>query len=93
MANTNVKVMDPKYAAVNGSRGPERRCWIYAMGPIKTAQDAKNSKEPIDHLEGRKRVSGFYLLRMRAKLKHDCRQQKHPTKRQQRFDARALAGW
>lgn len=53
MAKTRVIVMDPKYAAVNGSRGPEIRCCAYTRGPIKTAQDAKNSIEPIDHLKQR----------------------------------------
>ncbi len=51
MANTRVSVIDPKYAAVNGSRGPEIRCCAYCIGPIKTAQEAKNSIEPMDHLE------------------------------------------
>ena len=53
MANTSVMVMDPKYAAVKGSRGPEMRCCAYTSGPIKTAQEAKNRIEPMDHLERR----------------------------------------
>ncbi len=51
MAKTRVIVMDPKYAAVKGSRGPEIRCCAYTSGPIKTAHDTKNSMEPKDHLE------------------------------------------
>lgn len=38
-----------KYAAVKGSRGPERRCWAYWIGPIRTAHEAKNNTEPMDH--------------------------------------------
>lgn len=51
MAKNSVSPMEVKYAAVKGSRGPERRCRAYWMGPIKTAQDAKNNTEPMDHLE------------------------------------------
>ena len=42
--------MEPKYAAVNGRRGPEVRCFAYAQGPIKTAQDARKKIEPNVHL-------------------------------------------
>lgn len=59
MAKTRVIVMDPKYAAVKGSRGPEIRCCAYTSGPIKTAHDAKNSIEPMDHLDLPKRISIF----------------------------------
>ncbi len=51
MAKNNVSPMEPKYAAVNGSRGVEMRCWAYVTGPIRTAQDAKNSTEPMVHLD------------------------------------------
>lgn len=50
MAKSNVNAIEPKYAAVNGSRGPESRCWAYCTGPIKMAHEAKNSTDPIDHL-------------------------------------------
>lgn len=50
MAKNSVSPMDVKYAAVKGSRGPERRCCAYWIGPIKMAQDAKNNTEPMDHL-------------------------------------------
>ncbi len=49
-AKNNVSPMEPKYAAVKGSRGVDMRCWAYVIGPIKTAHDAKNSTEPIVHL-------------------------------------------
>lgn len=52
MAENNVIPIEPKYAAVKGSRGSERRCLMYTTGPIRTAHDAKNSTEPIDHLQG-----------------------------------------
>ena len=50
MAKNNVNPIEPKYAAVNGSRGVEMRCWAYVTGPINTAHDAKNSTEPMVHL-------------------------------------------
>lgn len=37
--------------AVKGSRGPETRCFVYVMGPIRIAHEAKNSTEPNVHLE------------------------------------------
>lgn len=56
-AKYSVSAIDPKYAAVNGSRGPENRCLAYWMGPMRTAHDARNSAEPTDHLNSRKKVS------------------------------------
>lgn len=50
MAENNVIPIEPKYAAVKGSRASERRCLMYTTGPIMTAHDAKKSTEPIDHL-------------------------------------------
>lgn len=50
MAKNSVSPTDVKYAAVKGSRGPERRCCAYWTGPIKMAHDAKNKIEPMDHL-------------------------------------------
>ena len=49
-AKYNVKAIEPKYAAVKGSRGPETRCFAYVIGPISTAHEAKNRTEPMDHL-------------------------------------------
>jgi len=45
-----VRPMEPKYVAVKGSRGVEVRCCTYVHGPIKKAHDARNSKDPNDHL-------------------------------------------
>lgn len=42
--------MEPKYAPVKGSLGPENRCWTYAVGPITAANDARNSADPRVHL-------------------------------------------
>ena len=50
MAKNSVNPIDPKYAAVNGNRGPEIRCFAYVTGPMRTAQEAKNSRDPKDHL-------------------------------------------
>lgn len=50
MAENRVIPIDPKYTAVNGSRGSEIRCLMYTTGPIMTAQEARKSTEPIDHL-------------------------------------------
>lgn len=52
IAKNKVDPIEPKYAAVKGSRGPEIRCLAYVTGPINTAQEAKNSKDPNDHLGG-----------------------------------------
>lgn len=50
----SVSVMVPKYAAVNGSLGPERRCVAYAMGPWRMAQDARKSTDPtVQLIKGR----------------------------------------
>lgn len=62
----SVRAIDPKYAPVKGNREPESRCcterlsdrWMlvddiaipYAIGPIMTAQEARNSTDPIVHL-------------------------------------------
>lgn len=50
MAKNKVKPIEPKYAAVKGSLGPEIRCLAYVTGPIKTAHEAKKSTDPKDHL-------------------------------------------
>lgn len=50
IAKKRVNPMDPKYAAVKGSRGAEIRWWTYVTGPMRTAHDAKNRAEPMDHL-------------------------------------------
>ena len=50
IAKNKVSAMEPKYAAVKGSRGPEIRCLAYVTGPINTAHEAKNSTDPKDHL-------------------------------------------
>lgn len=42
--------MEVKYAAVNGSRGPDVRCLAYGTGPMRTAQEARKRAEPDDHL-------------------------------------------
>ena len=47
-----MSAIDPKYAAVKGSRGVDIRCWMYAVGPIMAAHEAKNKAEPRDHLYG-----------------------------------------
>ncbi len=43
-------MIDPKYTAVKGSRGPDIRCAAYDLGPQRNAQEHKKSKEPTDHL-------------------------------------------
>ena len=50
MAKKSVSPIDPKYAAVKGNRGPEIRCLAYVTGPMRTAHEAKNSRDPNDHL-------------------------------------------
>lgn len=50
MEKYSVSVMVPKYAAVNGSLGPEKRCVAYAMGPWRMAQDARKSTDPTVQL-------------------------------------------
>ena len=50
IAKYSVKAIDPRYMAVNGSRGPDVRCFAYVTGPSMTAHDAKKRREPIDHL-------------------------------------------
>ena len=49
-AEYNVSAIDPKYTPVKGNRGPDIRCLAYVIGPIKTAQEARNKTEPKDHL-------------------------------------------
>lgn len=51
MAKNSVSPIEVKYVAVKGSRGPERRCCAYCIGPIKIAHEAKNNTEPMDHLQ------------------------------------------
>lgn len=41
--------MLPKYAAVNGNRGPEIRCCTYWMGPSITAHETRKRADPIVH--------------------------------------------
>jgi hypothetical protein len=43
--------IDPKYVAVNGSRGPEIKCVAYWYGPMRKAQEEMKSNEPTDHLK------------------------------------------
>lgn len=50
MEKYSVKAIEPKYAAVKGSRGPESKCWTYWTGPMRTANDARKSTDPTDHL-------------------------------------------
>ncbi len=50
IAKNRVSAMEVKYAAVKGNRGPAKRCFRYVNGPIRTAHDAKNKTEPMDHL-------------------------------------------
>jgi hypothetical protein len=45
-----VRARDPKYAAVNGRRGVDIRCFAYAMGPVMAAHEDKNKIEPKVHL-------------------------------------------
>ena len=42
--------MLPKYAAVNGNLGVERRCAAYASGPWRTAKDVRNNIDPTVQL-------------------------------------------
>lgn len=50
-AKYRVSAMEPKYAAVKGSRGPETRCLAYTIGPMRTAHERRKSREPTDHLD------------------------------------------
>jgi len=54
--------MDPKYAAVNGRRGVEAKCWRYVIGPIIAAHEARKRTEPNDqriaNLRGRRERTG-----------------------------------
>lgn len=50
MEKYKVNPIEPKYAAENGSRGAERRCFAYVTGPIRTAHETRNRTEPKVHL-------------------------------------------
>jgi hypothetical protein len=61
-AKNSVRMIAPKYAVVNGNRGPDARCRAYVMGPMMAAKDDKNRIEPTVHnvtnLLGRRERAG-----------------------------------